>query len=335
MNNEDLTIIIDKYLAGEMSVEERRDFDKQIQADPQLQKEVRLQENIRRAFKRMPDMQLRQHLDNLFEENKHVFNEPLNASDIDPEFLAMADELNGKIKEEPKSQPIIKENPTPIVELKPNWLKKNSVWWAAAASIALVVAAGIWWMQRDNVPQTPIVQTPPTVLLPIDTLKKGDVPKQDVKVVAVPQNGPPQYPKSKTEEIKQENLPNSPNTTASKTETAISDAAVFAEVKTVVDYEREKILEPTKSAQSSNIGNISREDQNLLKALDAIVAHKPNNAIELLQNQDSEKARYYRALAYLATDRAKGKNALQTLANDMDLELSFRNKIKDLLSKIK
>jgi hypothetical protein len=332
MNNEDLTIIIDRYLAGEMSVEERRDFDKQIQADPQLQKEVRLQENIRRAFKRMPDMQLRQHLDNLLEGHKDVFNEPLNASDIDPEFLAMADELNGEIKEPPKSQPIIEEKTTPIVELKPNWLKKNSVWWAAAASIALVVAVGIWWIQRDNSPQMPIVQTPTTVLPSIDTLKKIDVPKQDEKIVTVPQNGSPQYPtpqKPKTEVTQQGNLPNSP------TETTLSDAAVFAEVKTVVDYEREKILEPTRGAQSSNISSLSREDQNLLKALEAIVAHKPNNAIDLLQNQDSEKARYYRALAYLATDRAKGKSALQTLANDMDLEPSFRNKIKDLLSKIK
>lgn len=331
MNNEDLTILIDKYLAGEMSAQEKYDFEKQLEDNNDLQKEVRLQDNIRRAFKRMPDMQLRQHLDNLFEENKHVFNEPLNASDIDPDFLAMADEINGEIK----NKPINKENSTPIVELKPNWLKKNSAWWAAAASIAVVVAVGIWWMQRDNAPQTPIVQTPPTVLLPIDTLKKVDAPKQDVKIVSVPQNGPPQYTTPKIEKTGQENLPNSPNTTASKTETAISDAAVFAEVKTVVDYEREKILESTRGTKSSNISSLSREDQSLLKALEAIIANKPNSAIELLQNQDSEKAQYYRALAYLMTDRAKGKSALQTLANDMDLEPSFRNKIKDLLSKIK
>lgn len=331
MNNEDLTIIIDKYLAGEMSAQEKYDFEKQLEDNNNLQKEVRLQDNIRRAFKRMPDMQLRHHLDNLFEENKHVFNEPLNTSDIDPDFLAMADELNGKIKDEP----IIKEKPTPIVELKPNWLKKNSVRWAAAASIALVVAAGIWWMQRNNAPQTPIVQTPPTVLPSLDTLKKVDVPKQEEKVATVPQQkAPPQYKPSQKVE-KQENTPILPNTPLPTGVTTISDDAVFAEVKTIANNEREKILEPTKSAQSSNINPLSREDQNFLKALEAIVAHKPNSAIELLQNQDSEKAQYYRALAYLLTDRAKGKRALQNLANDMDLEPSFRNRIKDLLNKIK
>ena len=71
-----------------------------------------------------------------------------------------------------------------------------------------------------------------------------------------------------------------------------------------------------------------------MTALEAIAANKPAVAVDVLQGRNDENARYYRALAYVLMDKKKGKQALETLANDGDLETYFRNKIKDVLKKL-
>ena len=145
---------------------------------------------------------------------------------------------------------------------------------------------------------------------------------------------PPQYStekKEKTEIAKQNNTPKTSETPKTEIETPPNNNAILAVLENVASQEYEQITEPTKGASSNAI---SKEDQTLLKALEAISANKPAVAIDVLQGRNDEKARYYRALATLLMDKKKGKQALEALANDTGLEVYFRNKVKTVLGKL-
>ena len=216
------------------------------------------------------------------------------------------------------------------------FLKKNSRVLVAAASVALVVTASMWLHQRENKPQPTVAQTP-IVAPPVDTLTKNVVPTVEKPLVIQPKVTP-QYStekKEKTEIAKQNKEQNKEQkaleTPKTPIETPPNNDAVLAVLENVTSKEYEQITEPTKGASSNAI---SKEDQTLLTALEAISANKPTVALEVLQGRNDEKARYYRALATLLMDKKKGKQALEALANDTGLEVYFRNKIKDVLKKM-
>ena len=215
-----------------------------------------------------------------------------------------------------------------IVPLQPSSLKlvkKNRIWWvAAAASVALVVAVGMWFYQKETVqmPQQIAVQTPPP---PIDTLKKIDVPKSENPIVEVPKETP-QYPKQKDvkKEILQENTPQLPTNSVEKAEELETNEQIYAEIKT--------ILAPDLNANTT-MGSVTRAVKNLSDALDAFVENKPNDVLEILKKDDNPKAEFYRAMATLLTNRADGKAQLQAIAADEKGD--FSAEAKRLLKKLK
>ena len=222
-------------------------------------------------------------------------------------------------------------------------VKKNNYWWAAAASLAVVAGASLWLYQRDKTPQPTVVDTQKNAPI-IDTLKKNDAPTLEKPLVNQPNQPvvPPQYSlekKEKTEIAKQNNGQNNEQNNEQKAvekpktpiETQVENDAVLAVLENVASKEAEQILQPTKGTATNAL---SREDQALLTALEAIAANKPAVAVDVLQGRNDENARYYRALAYVLMDKKKGKQALETLANDGDLETYFRNKIKVVLKKL-
>jgi outer membrane biosynthesis protein TonB len=214
------------------------------------------------------------------------------------------------------------------------FLKKNKRAIAAAASVALVATVSIWLYQRTPKPQpeTSVVQTP-TIVPPIDTLIKSNVPTPENQIV-VEEKGTPQYKpekKPETQPVVPKITPEPTYVPTTNSEKQVSDDAVLAILENVANKEFEQISGPTKGASSSSV---SKENQTLLDALEAISANKPQVALDLLKNREDNDARYYRALATLLTDKTKGKQALQALADDAKLERFFRNKIKDLLIKL-
>jgi hypothetical protein len=222
-----------------------------------------------------------------------------------------------------------------IVTLNPNPEKKTyRRWWAAAASVALVATVSIWLYQRTPKPQPETAGVkPPTVVPPIDTLIKSNAPTPENQIV-IKEKGTPQYKpekKTETQPIVIENTPPPPYVPTTNPEKQVSNDAVLAMLENVANKEFEQISGPSRGASSNSV---SKENQTLLDALEAISANKPQVALDLLKNRDDNDARYYRALATLLTDKTKGKQALQALADDAKLERFFRNKIKDLLKKL-
>jgi hypothetical protein len=212
------------------------------------------------------------------------------------------------------------------------FLKKNKRAIAAAASVALLATASIWLIQRNRTPQ-PIVAQTPTIVPPIDTLIKSNVPTPENQIV-IKEKGTPQYKpekKPETQPIVIENTPSPPYVPTTNSENQVSNDAILAILENIANKEFQELSGPTKGASSNSV---SKENQTLLDALGAISANKPQVALDLLKNRDDNDARYYRALATLLTDKTKGKQALQALADDTKLERFFRNKIKDLLTKL-
>jgi hypothetical protein len=212
------------------------------------------------------------------------------------------------------------------------FLKKNRRVIAAAASVALLATASIWLYQNYKTSQPIVVVKTPIIVPPIDTLIKSNVPTPENQIV-IKEKGTPQYKPEK----KQETQPIVPKITPEPTyvpttnpEKQVSNDAVLAILENVANKEFEQISGATRGSSS----NVSKENQTLLDALEAISANKPQVALDLLKNREDNDARYYRALATLLTDKTKGKQALQALADDAKLERFFRNKIKDLLIKL-
>jgi hypothetical protein len=212
-----------------------------------------------------------------------------------------------------------------IIHLNPKPEKKtNKIWWAAAASIAVISAASIWLYRSTETPQPIVVQTP------IDTLINNVSTPE--KPIAIQEKETPQYKTEKTPKTgisTPDNALKLPEEKISTIETQTSNAYILVIIESDVNKEKEQISEPSKGASSNAV---SKEDQTLLYALEAISANKPTAAIEALKERNDEKARYYRALATLLMDKKKGKQALEALANDSELYLS--NKIKALLKKL-
>ncbi len=244
--------------------------------------------------------------------------------------------IDGYIAELPDVEPQKQENTEGgyFGKMQPIYTKKNRTWWAAAASVAVVAVAGVWFFQQKSELQPPvIVQTPPIVTPLMDTFKKNDVPIVGKPLVIQPKEAP-QYSAEKkekgtvTEQNKEQEASETPKTPI---DVPSNNDAVLAVLKNIADKEYEQIVEPTKGTTSNAI---SREDQILLTALEAIAANKPTVALEALRGRNDEKARYYQALATLLMDKNKGKQALEVIANDANLEVYFRNKIKALLKKL-
>lgn len=242
--------------------------------------------------------------------------------------------IDGYIAELPDVEPQKQENTEggKIIPLLPS-KKNNRTWWAAAASVAVVVATAIWFFTPKSELQPPvIVQTPPIVTPLMDTFKKNDVPIVGKPLVIQPKEAP-QYSAEKkekgtiTEQNKEQKASETPKTPI---DVPSNNDAVLAVLENIADKEYEQIVEPTKGTTS----NVSREDQILLTALEAIAANKPTVALEALRGRNDEKARYYQALATLLMDKNKGKQALEVIASDANLEVYFRNKIKALLKKL-
>jgi hypothetical protein len=211
------------------------------------------------------------------------------------------------------------------------FLKKNKRAIAAAASVALVATASIWLYERNKTSQPIGVQTP-TIVPPIDTLIKSNAPTPENQIV-IKEKGTPQYKPEKmpeTQPVVPKITPEPPYTPPIDNGNQVSNDAVLAILENVADKEFEQISGPSRGASSNSV---SKENQTLLEALEAISANKPQVALDLLKNRDDNDARYYRALATLLTDKTKGKQALQALADDAKLERFFRNKIKDVLKK--
>jgi hypothetical protein len=212
------------------------------------------------------------------------------------------------------------------------FLKKNKRAIAAAASVALLATASIWLYQNYKTPQPIVVDKTPITVPPTDALIKSNAPTPENQIV-IKENGTPQYKpekKQETQPIVIENTPPPPYVPTTNPEKQVSNDAVLAILENVANKEFEQISGPSKGASS----NVSKENQTLLDALEAISANKPQVALDLLKNRDDNDARYYRALATLLTDKTKGKQVLQALADDTKLERFFRNKIKDLLTKL-
>ena len=210
-----------------------------------------------------------------------------------------------------------------IVPLQPSpreLVKKTRIWWvAAAASVALIVAAGFWFYQKETVqiPQQIAVQTPP----PIDTLKKTDVPKSENAVVEAPK-GTPQYPKQKEvkKEVLQGNTPQLPSNLVEKTEELETNEPVYAAVETALD----RISVETKGNNTDDV----------IKALRSRNADK---AIELSENQMTmdylkERRGFYLALAYLLKNKKDGIARLKAI--EADNAHQFKQNAADLLMKL-
>ena len=202
---------------------------------------------------------------------------------------------------------------SPIVSFPFQVLKKNSVWWAAAASIVVVFAAG---------------------LFVVDTFKKIDAPTIEKPLVIQPPKTPQymEHPdtfgkpskKPKVEIIEKQNMPKQRETNE-VAEVKLSDADVFAEVKTILEAEEKQIL--------------SREDKGIeaeYKAIITLLLAKKTEEANQLNTFKGDQAEFYRALSDLIMDRNKGKSALETLMKNTqysDKPLSL--KVKNLLDKIK
>ncbi len=329
---------IEAYLTGELSPTDRQIFEVEMARNPDLQRAVAEQNQLLawiQADKNQADSHNQApqtdasgfYLESYFMEELTKLPDapakmPQNAENTDGGKIVP---LNPIL---PQKEPIRKVASVGIV-------KKNNYWWAAAASLAVVAGASLWLYQLyqpNKTQQQPIVQTQITTPI-IDTLKKNDAPTLEKPLVNQPKT-PPQYSpekKEKTEIAQQNNELKATEIPKTPVETQVEKDAVLAVIENVASKEAEQIVQPTKGTSTNAL---SREDQALLTALEAIAANKPAVAVEVLQGRNDEKARYYRALALLLTDKKKGKQALETLANDGDLETYFRNKIKDLLKKI-
>ncbi len=317
---------IEAYIKDELPEAERQAFDAALTTDATLRQSVdeqRLIINLLRqnrsaivANEMAADAPKRQRLKGIID--AYVAELP----DAPVETLEKAENTEG-------GKPV----PFPLQVVK----KNRVVWWAAAASVALVAAAGIWWLQQTpSSPQPIMVQTPTPPPLPVDTLKNVGTPKAENVAVEVKKETP-QHTIGKSSEDEFRKLADSKDTSkiiylaTHGFYVASNNNAVLAVLKNDISSEAEQITEPTKGASSNAI---SKEDQTLLTALEAIAANKPTAAIEVLQGRNDEKARYYRALATLLMDKKKGKQALEALADDTGLEVYFRNKIKEVLKKI-
>jgi hypothetical protein len=320
---------IESYINNDLSEAERKVFEKAMATDATLQQSVNEQRLIINLLRQKNDTSAtsRTTVDTL--ERKRL-------KSIIDSYIAKLPDAPVEMPEKDTKGVIIPLNPKLPKEDKADLVvvKKTNIWWRAAAAIAVVAAASIW-LYIDNTNTTspePIIVQTPVVTPSIDSSKKIDVPKPET-TIANQQKQTPQYqtPKKPEPSDVPVKLNPSPPIPPFEPETQANKDAVLAVVENVADKEYQQIKEPTKGTSSNEL---SREDQTLLTALEAISANKPKVALEVLQNRTDEKARYYRALAYLLIDKTRGKNELEALAKDGDLETYFRNKIKDLLNKL-
>jgi hypothetical protein len=296
---------INDYLNNALSPSDRRLFEAELAINADLRQAVDEQQQLLAWIKK--------------DKNPLEITEK-SAERLDLEAYLMAElaKLPDAPAEKPQKAEITEGGNFP--PLQPVFVKKtNRFWWAAAASLALMAAFGIWFFQQKTKPLTTVVQVKPTPNLSVDTLKKAETPKiEDKKVLTNAPKAPPQYP------------------TPQKEEKPIEAVEKFSNEELYADATFSDILNKEESLLRGNSNAESLTTQNLAKGIQLIKDKNPQQAIPILQNlvEERPEAEIYVALAYLLTDRKKGIAILEKLKEDERLGKNRRSRIEALLLKL-